>query len=401
MPGNIGSGVNFERLLAESFRRAHWRVRLRPSVGEMRPDFVVDAGGKTYIVELKRTSEGRGDRLIPLLSQAILQVQAITRQAVGTVVPVAVVAAERVPPSVAEQVKQFGAQFAPEVGVGVIDSHGLRAFAGHGLEVLDAQPPRLARSERLASKPLPHLFSDLNSWMLKTLLGQSLPESLVSVPRAQFRNATQLAGAARVSVMSASRFLHQLENEGFFDDRAERLTVVRVEDLLARWVAANQQAVRDIPARWIIRKEEKQLFAAIRSYVSEAGAGPVSGAKQRHGANMRVQPRCAIGLFAAADALGLGFVHGVPPYVYLERVNSDVIRQLGLSIEDADRRADVFIRIPAHPEAVFRAAVSRAGLPVTDILQVWLDSAAHPTRGRAQANEIWRRVLGPLFGKAR
>lgn len=401
MPRNMGSDVDYERLLTESFRRAQWRVRRRSRLGDPRPDFVVDAGDKTYIVELKRSSEGRGDRLIPLLSQAILEVRASARQAAGTAVPVAVVAAERVPPSVAERVKQFGAQFAFDVGVGVIDSHGLRAFAGHGLEALDAQPTRLVQSERLAAKRLPHLFSDLNSWLLKVLLGQSLPESVISVPRARFRNGTQLAGAAQVSIMSASRFLHQLENEGFLDERAGLPAVARAEDLLARWVAANRQAVRDIPACWIIRKEEKQLLAAIKSYASEASAVPRSGAKPRHGANPRVFPRCAVGLFAAADALGLGFVRGVPPYIYLERVNIEVIRRLGLSIEDAARRADVFLRIPANPESVFRAAVWRDGLPVTDALQVWLDSAAHATRGRAQADEIRRRVLGPLFGKAR
>jgi len=362
---------------------------------------VVDAGDKTYIVELKRSSEGRGDRLIPLLAQTILQVRAIARRAPGDAVPVAVVAAERVSLSVAEQVKRFGAQFAFDVGVGVIDSHGLRAFAGHGLEALDAEPTRLVRSERLAAKRLPDLFSDLNSWLLKVLLGQSLPESVISVPRARFRNATQLAAAAQVSVMSASRFLRQLENEGFLDERAELLAVARAEDLLARWVAANRQAVRDIPACWIIRKEEKQLFAAIKSYASEPSSVPRSDAKPRHGANPRVHPRCAIGLFAAADALGLGFVHGVPPYIYLERANPDILRHLGLSIEEADRRADVFIRIPAHPESVFRAAVLRDGLPVTDALQVWLDSITHPTRGRAQADEIRRRALGPLFGKVR
>jgi hypothetical protein len=48
--------------------------------------------------------------------------------------------------------------------------------------------------------------------------------------------------------------------------------------------------------------------------------------------------------------------------------------------------------------------VNREGLPVSDILQVWLDVADHPSRGGAQAHEIWRRVLAPLVkdrGRAR
>jgi hypothetical protein len=388
MPVTLRSAPDFERLLADGFRLIRWRVRRQPRGADPRPDLIVEAGGKTYAIELKRSSEGRRDRLIPLLAQAVLEARAIARLLPGRAVPVAVVAAERVSPSVAEQVKRFGAQFAPETGVGIIDAQGLRAFAGHGLEALNRQPLRPIRRPKPAPQRPTNLFSDLNSWMLKILLGQSIPEALLAIPRAQFRNASQLAVAARVSVMSASRFVRQLESEGFLNERAEHLELVRVKDLLARWVAANQRAFRDIPVRWIIKRDERQLLAALRSYCAA-------------GAASKAPLRCAAGLFAAADALGFGFVQGVPPYIYMERLDLDVIRRLGLSMDDAGRRADAYIRVPANRESVFRAAVIRDGLPVSDILQVWLDASTHPARGREQAGEIRQRVLGPLLGKAR
>jgi hypothetical protein len=282
--------------------------------------------------------------------------------------------------------------------VGVIDSEGLRAFAGHGLETLDARPPRPIRGRQPVPQRLPHLFSDLNSWMLKILLARSIPESLLSAPRKRLGSATELAGAAQVSVMSASRLVRQLRIEGFLDDGSERLELVRVEDLLARWIAANQHAFRDIPARWILKREERQLLAAVRSYASEPDA---SAARIRRGAPIRMRPRCAVGLFTAADALGFGFVQGVPPYIYLERLDLDVIRRFGLSIDNADRRADVYVRVPANKEAVFRAAMMGDGLPISDILQVWLDVSAHPARGREQADEIRKRIIGPLLGHVR
>jgi hypothetical protein len=43
----------------------------------------------------------------------------------------------------------------------------------------------------------------------------------------------------------------------------------------------------------------------------------------------------------------------------------------------------------------------RDSLPVSDVLQVWLDTSAHPARGQEQADEIRRRVLKPLFEKQR
>jgi hypothetical protein len=36
-------------------------------------------------------------------------------------------------------------------------------------------------------------------------------------------------------------------------------------------------------------------------------------------------------------------------------------------------------------------------VPVSDILQIWLDVAQHPSRGREQADVIWRKTLAPAF----
>ena len=393
--------AEFEYLLADLFRRAGWHVVRQPEgkSADMRPDLVVDAGDKKYVIELKRSAEGRRDRLIPLLSQAILQAQAAARQFSESVVPVAVVAAAHIPDSVAEQVKQFAMHHAPNVGIGVIDSEGFRAFAGYGLEALNGErrgSPRVELSARNRSSL--HLFSDLNQWMLKILLSANIPESLLSAPRGRYQNASQLAQAAGVSVMSAFRLVRQLSKESFLDERKGWLRVVRIEELMQRWIAANQGSVREIPARWIIRGSKDQLSVAVRSYVSQIDARPAGSRKSREGL-FRAAPRVCIGLFAAADVLGFRFVEGVAPHIYLERLEPDGLRQLGLSADDAERHPDVYIRIPENDVAVFRASVRHDGLPVSDILQVWVDVSNHPARGKEQAEQIWRRVLAPCFQK--
>jgi hypothetical protein len=109
------------------------------------------------------------------------------------------------------------------------------------------------------------------------------------------------------------------------------------------------------------------------------------------------QPRVCLGLFAAAEALGLGFVLGVQPYLYVERISQDILESLGLSAKGADQQADIYVRIPGNRESVFRGAVIKDGVPSSDILQVWLDVSQHPSRGREQADLIWRRVLAPIF----
>ena len=62
---------------------------------------------------------------------------------------------------------------------------------------------------------------------------------------------------------------------------------------------------------------------------------------------------------------------------------------------------DMYGRIPENSESVFRGAVQRDGVPVSDILQVWLDVSSHPARGKAQAAEIRKKVLFRFFKKER
>jgi hypothetical protein len=397
--GTGSSNVEFENLLADLFRRAGWRVKRQRTGGGLRPDLIIVGGRKKYVVLVKSSSEGRRDRLIPLLSQAILEAQAVAHRSPELGAPLAVVAARRVPLSVADQIKQFAQRNVPDNAIGIIDKEGLRVFVGHGLEVLNAQPPRPKASHVASKQRLPHLFSDLNQWMLKILLGQSLPESLLSTPKAQFRNATQLAEAAKVSVMTAFRFVSQISNAGFLDDREDLLQIVRADELLSRWASANREAAQEIPVRWIIKQGQNQLQAAVQEYVSDHKTAISLRSKAHRGRLEKVPPRCCLGLFAAADALGLGFVHGVPPHLYLEHLELDVLRRLGLSISEPGHSADAYIRIPANREAIFRPAVLYEGIPVSDVLQVWLDVSTHTARGEKQADVIRRRALGPLFGK--
>jgi hypothetical protein len=367
----------------------------------MKADLLVDHNGTKYVVELKRSAEGRRDRLIPLLSQAVLQIQEVARQFPESIVPVAVVAAPRIPQSVAKQVLQFAMRHAPGVAVGLIDSEGFRAFQGHGLEALDAERSGSSRGELAAHGQSSYLFSNLNQWMLKILLSSKIPESLLSAPRGRYRNASQLAQSAGVSVMSAFRFLRQLSKEGFLDKDEGWLRIVRIEELMQRWRSANQRSAIELPVRWILRGNEDQLYVALRSYVSQMGARASQSRRSRDGRVLKSAPRVCLGLFAAADLLGFRFVNGIPPHIYLERSEMEVLKDFGLSVKDAEGRPDAYVRIPESEEAVFRASVMRDGLPVCDIVQVWLDVSNYPARGEEQAEQIWRRVLAPLVSEER
>jgi hypothetical protein len=400
MPGHFSnpSDNNEAQLLVTGlFREKGWKILRQPREGELRPDLIAERSGQRLVVEIKWASEGRRDRVIPLLSQAALEAAYYSGNLAGNPIPVAIVAANYIPESVAEQAKDFVRQRAPDVAVGLVDLEGFRSFAGHGLESLNSARRQTGSisSRKLRSRP-PQLFSDLNQWMLKILLAPGIPESFLSAPRGHYRGASQLAEAASVSVMSAFRFVQQFSKEGFLEQNSGRLRLVRSKELMNRWLAASQGRVLEIPIRSILRQGRDALANALRSYMV-AGALPRRGARNSDGLLLPPRPRVCLGLFAAAEALGLGFVHGVEPYLYLERMSQDVLESLGLSANGAEQHADIFIRIPGNRESVFRGAVLKDGMPSSDILQVWLDVAQHPSRGKEQADLIWRRILAPAF----
>ena len=142
-------------------------------------------------------------------------------------------------------------------------------------------------------------------------------------------------------------------------------------------------------------RDKNTLYGALRSYARQMRSSP-SGDKPHEVRNV---PRVCLALFAAAEVLGFKFVHGTQSHLYIERLDKEALRELGLSLEVSGHRPDVLVRVPRNPEAVFRAAVERDGVPVSDVLQVWLDVSNHPARGKAQANLLRKRVLSHLLGK--
>jgi hypothetical protein len=355
---------------------------------------LVRRGERQYVIELKSSAEPRRDRLVPLLAQAILQAQAAAAKAQLSphAKPLAVIGTEHLSASLIDDLRAFAREVAPDVSIGIVDLHGSRVFIGEGLEDLNHVVRESKQQRALAHvRPQLHLFSDLNQWMLKVLLSPRIPDHLLRAPRQPLANASDLAKAADVSLMSASRLVSLLRAEGFLDE-SRGLELVNIEMLLNRWQRASRKPILEVPMRWIIPgASERKLFDAVRAYSRPSES-------QTAGLNRAVaRPRLCLGLFAAANALGFKFVHGVAAHLFVERPDTEMLESLGLAQVQPGQSVDVFVRVPALRESVFRPAVIRDGLPVCDVLQVWLDVADHPARGGNQANEIWRQVLAPLY----
>jgi hypothetical protein len=373
-PSSIDSGAHpeaslIERHLAGALRAVGWSL----SAGEPPAEFSVAKGAKRYPVLVRRAKDARRSIIQALIADAILRGRASLRGEF-----VVVVAAPAISAAMARSIEQYVAEVAPKQPFGYVDERGLVRFHGLGLEAARGQPAKKAPARPAPERPR-DLFSDLNQWLLKVLAGRKVPPEMISVPREPVHSAAELAARGRVSAPAAWRLYSALKNSGHIDD-AGNLSLVR--DLMGSWRAAAQRAQQRVGAKWVLpgRAPLDRLRGAL--------------AKLRE---QEEQPSACLGLFAACDALGVGHVRGAPVHLYVRHVEPELLQRLGIAIAPNGEPPDLLLRIARWPESVFRAAVQVDGVPVSDVIQCWLDVSGEPARGAEQAAFIWRRVLGPAI----
>lgn len=366
-----------EERLAGLFRSAGWQVNQRVRHGDHEADMVVRQGPLSYVIELKSLAEGRSDRVLPLLSQAILVARSYAREL--NMNPLAVVHVGAASESLLQSVQTFHKSYAPDMAVGLVTENGDAHFIGSGLEGLNRREerPSFAASPSQLERAS-DLYSDLNQLMLKLLLARELPEHMLSAPRRDYQTASELAKEAKASPMSASRFVRRLQEEGFLEHSGRAFRLVRRAELFFGWKSA---ALRSSP-------EMRMVYLA-------------PGPRMRRLLEAADKMEGCVGLFEAAELLKVGHVSGVPPYLYLRRL----VRPMGwpglVPARDGEA-AQVILKQPNFPVSLFRVAVPIAGgAMVTDVLQIWLDVSAHPSRGQEQADHLQQTVLRGVLGDAR
>ena len=374
MSGNLENAVN---RVAERFQRHGWTVEVEPRQAGVDPDLLISKGAAIYVVEIKSLRESRTDRAIPLLSQAILQ--AVRYGQTLKAKPMAVLIAPRISESMVEKAIAFAQAFAPGVAIGLVAENQGAHFIGDGLQAMNEQfAHESSNPSHHSIRSATDLFSDLNQWMLKVLLAPDLPAELLTAPRRDYRTVQQLAVAADVSAMSASRFCRRLKEEGFLEISGRSLRVVRRWELFQRWKSAASRSTPEMRMSYLMPgSTQKQLQRA---------ASKLDG---------------CVAMFAAADLLHVGHVSGVPPYLYVAKLHprSEPGTPVLHPIEPGEQ-PQIIIRQAATPEAVFRAAVTAQGVRTTDVIQIYLDTAAHPSRGLEQAALLERTVLKNVLGDA-
>lgn len=383
-----------EAALVSRLQTAGFTVELQSAALES--GITVSKGAERYVAELRVCKEPRSAELQGALADALLRARAAAKAADDVVTggrgaPLAVVGLPRLTEGLAQRLREYADRFGGGDAWGVLDSRGwVELRGGPALTLLryptDANEP--AGSTPLTRK-VGELFSDRHQWMLKVLLANTVQGT--GAPSRQVpRSASELARQAHVSLPSAARLVASLRKEGFLAPNRRALVLTRVEELLHRWRSHLSQKVAELPARWLIpaTNVRRQLTASVSAYARRTRA-QAAELPFVDDAPAAAAPRVALALFAAAEQQGFPPVHGAPQHLYLEVPTAESLEALGLRIAAEGEAPHLWVRRPAAAEAVFRAALPRAGAPCADVLQCWLDLSEHPACGAELSARLW------------
>lgn len=355
------------------FQSQGWEVLETGEDGKGGDFILTSPRGQAYYVVLKALTEGRADRAIPLFAQALLESRARASGRHDRSRPAVILWVGAASQALVRKLVDFHREYGSGEPFATLSDVPLYADFPE-LEAKE-QPASVRRSSHSAPPTL--VFSDLAQWMLKLLLAADIKrEGLISAPVKMYMTATELAREARVSVMSATRLINALKEEGMVE-WAPHLRIVQRRKLAQRWKAAYMKPAVSVPMKYLAGgvPEEQQLRKTLKR---EEGA--------------------TLGQFAAANALHVGHVHGAITALWVPDLAA-AEGWRGLKRAREGERPDLILKQHPYPQSLLRGRVMRDGVWVSDIIQTWLDVSAEPTRGAEQAAELEHGVLVKVVGE--
>ncbi len=378
-----------ERRLLDAIQHVGFAVHRAESRRGEQPDFILRGhDGTVFVGVMKVAKEPRSAVLEGQLASALLTSRHLAILFGG--LPLAIVAAPALSRTLADHLRAYAERFGENQPFGLYDGRGKVELYAPGLPPVLTPAPLsepAGRESLEQSRRAMDLFSDLNQCLLKVLLAQHLPENLIHSARGEIKGPTDLARLASASPATAHRLLERLDADGFLARQTRAIELKRIDVLLERWSSSMMlRPQRAWRARFLLpmRDPEAQLDEALR--------------KDRRGSP---GIRACRALFGACMRLGFGHASESLQHIYLASGLDgwgEVFEDLGLHPASEGETADIVLCEARWPRSVFRSAVDKDGIAVTDVVQCWLDTIGHPARGTEQANFIWDRVFVPFLG---
>jgi hypothetical protein len=334
-------------------------------------------GNQPFTLVLKTAPDARAETLEGLLASAAL-IASKTSQP-GTR-PMAIIFAPKLTKRMRSRLQDFAERYLPEgLTWGWLDRNGGLELRGFVERPPTRDKPVAASIRAGAATPYISFRSDVNQWLLKVLMAKRIPGEWLTAPRDQapFESDVELAEVAGVSAASVSKLVRPARALGLLLNGFE---LVLTRQWMTTWANANAAWTTEVPCRFLTPRRDPLNTIRARFASLDDELGPVS-----------------VGGHAAADLLGFGHVKGLPPHLVCKEVSKNVFDHFQLRPVEPGEVAEVIVRKALFPRSTFEGRVQVDGVPVTDIIQTWLDVGHRSARGAEQAEHIWNRCLSAVL----
>jgi len=392
-------------LLSKRGFRVHEREVHIPAEGlshGLRLDFLMGREDRKFGVEVK-VSRGLADWLFHWVARPILTLQAAHRLQGWE--PLLAIHVGSLDPRGVQRLKAQIALYAPDLWWLIADAQEnviahlpsgdeeeIRNRQGRDdnsfrLSDSDSPPHSGFRALRFDSAPARLSFGDLDQWFLKVLLFARSQGNGWGGPRGSIKNLAQLAKLAEVSPPLVYRWAAAMERSGYLMKRMGRLPILRnLDALLAEWRGRYRLSDNDpIPCDPAFGGPMDDRF--LEEFLD----------RLRHPSDST--PPFALTGHQACRLYRLKHSEARSIHLFVSGDPSPLMQALQL-VPSTNLDAPIVLLRPKHSRSVFGGITHLDGLPVCDILQVYLDVSHLPDRGREQADFIYERMLAGLIGQA-
>jgi len=354
-----------------------------------RADLLARRGDQSYLVEVKHQVPFRREQFLGAVAHGILELRDWGKRAPGCK-PLLALWVEKAKPNAAPELEAYLRRHAPDLDWLIVDAKGWRKWkiGDDQGEAAGQERESIQRWSSLPAKSNP--FAPRNQWMLKLLLLPGLEEKYWGGPRSQPASISALAEAAHVAKSHAWNLVALLERSGNLRREDDRFQFPGLRRLLEDWCAF----VRLHPDRVIGAKPvhpERTFDKAVAKLLVRLARRPSAVAEP--GA-----AEIVVGGHRACHLLGLGRSNIESVRLYVDGA-AEALKRLDLVEADEDS-AILEIVEPKAKDSVFRGSARAEGLPVADVLQLYLDLRSSPARGVEQSDYLFERVLEPHFRKS-
>jgi hypothetical protein len=323
-----------------------WEEVYGASVGSQRIDLVVKfkmgAAEHTLVVEEASLGQPRHIR------EAMTSLDAARRETPGAYGL-----------AVAPYISPQGAALLRKNGLGYLDLSG-NCHLAFGSVLIDKEGKPNARP---STRPLRSPFAPRGTRVVRVLLVD---------PQHAWR-LEELAKAANVSLGHAHNVVKRLEDLALVErGEHQRIQLVKPGELLDAWVESYSYRANRIETYFIPDRITRKVVGEV--------------ARVAHAEGRRYAFTLHSGAALVAASLRMPAVH-----CYLEGSAEPLVRALGLRPGAADGNVHL---ITPYDEGVFYAPITKGGLPVVCLPQLYADLYHYERRGREQASHLRREAMG-------